>query len=52
MSAAKSVFRVAERKVVFENAAVNSPALGLVGSGTIGFDKSLDAKHCHYRRMR
>jgi hypothetical protein len=39
---AAGVFRVADRRVTFENAAVNSPALGLVGSGSIGFDKSLD----------
>lgn len=41
---AAGVFRIADRKVVFENVAVNSPALGLVGSGTIGFDKSLDLR--------
>jgi hypothetical protein len=33
-------------KVVLDNAAVSSPALGLIGSGTVGFaeDKSLDVR--------
>ena len=39
---AAGVFTVADRTVAFRNAAVNSPALGLIGSGTIGFDQSLD----------
>lgn len=41
---AAGVFRIADRNVQLENAAVNSPALGLIGSGTVGFDKSLDLR--------
>jgi hypothetical protein len=41
---AAGVFRVANRSVLLDNAAVNSPALGLIGSGTVGFDKSLDLR--------
>jgi hypothetical protein len=41
---AAGVFRIAERRVHIENAAVTSPALGLIGSGTVGFDKSLDLR--------
>jgi hypothetical protein len=37
-------FRIANRSVLIENAALTSPALGLVGSGTVGFDKSLDLR--------
>ena len=35
-------FEVADRVVTLDNAAVCAPALGLLGSGTIGFDKQLD----------
>ena len=37
-------FDVRDRKVMLTNAAVQSPALGLVGSGVIGFDKSIELK--------
>ena len=39
---AAGVVHIAHRVVRLENAAINSPLLGLQGSGTIGFDKSLD----------
>jgi hypothetical protein len=41
---AAGVFRIADRAVHLQNGAVSSPALGLIGSGRIGFDKSLDLK--------
>jgi hypothetical protein len=43
---AAGTFRLESGKVVFDNAAVSSPALGLIGSGTVGFaeDKSLDLR--------
>lgn len=37
-------FDVKDRQINLTNAAVQSPALGLVGSGRIGFDQSLDLK--------
>jgi len=39
---AAAVIHVGQRKIYLQNAAVNSPLLGLQGSGTIGFDRSLD----------
>lgn len=39
---AAGVVHIAHQIVRLENAAINSPLLGLQGSGTIGFDKSLD----------
>lgn len=39
---AAGVIHIAENKITFDNAAINSPFLGLQGHGTIGFDKSLD----------
>jgi hypothetical protein len=39
---AAGVFEVADRRVLLRSAAVSSPALGVQGSGTIGFDKQLD----------
>jgi hypothetical protein len=43
---AAGTFRFEAGKVVLENAAVSSPALGLIGSGSVGFaeDKSLDLR--------
>jgi hypothetical protein len=43
---AAGTFRFERGNVVFENAAVSSPALGLIGSGTVGFadDKTLDLR--------
>jgi hypothetical protein len=41
---AAGVFRVSDRTITLEEAAINSSALGLVGSGTIGFDKSIDLR--------
>jgi hypothetical protein len=43
---AAGTFHFESGKVVLENAAVSSPALGLIGSGTAGFaeDKSLDLR--------
>ncbi len=37
-------FEIARRTLVLRNAVVSSPALGLLGSGKIGFDKTLDLK--------
>jgi hypothetical protein len=37
-------FEVKDRQINLTKAAVQSPALGLVGSGSIGFDQSLDLK--------
>ena len=39
---AAGMFEVAGARVLLRNAAVSSPALGVQGSGTIGFDKTLD----------
>lgn len=39
---AAGVFNVANETITLKDFAVNSPAMGLQGSGTIGFDKSLD----------
>lgn len=39
---AAAVIHVARRVIELQNAAVNSPVLGLQGIGKIGFDKSLD----------
>jgi uncharacterized protein involved in outer membrane biogenesis len=39
---AAGVFEVADRRILLRKAAVCSPALGVEGSGTIGFDKRLD----------
>ena len=41
---AAGVFRLANRSVFIDNAAVTSPALGLIGSGTVGFDRALDLR--------
>ena len=37
-------FQVKDRRINLSNAAVESPALGLVGSGSIGFNQGLDLK--------
>ena len=39
---AAGIVHIEKRKVYLQSAAINSPLLGLLGSGTIGFDKSLD----------
>jgi uncharacterized protein involved in outer membrane biogenesis len=39
---AAGAFEVADRRILLRQAAVSSPALGVQGSGTIGFDKQLD----------
>ena len=39
---AAALVHVADEKVTFQDALVAAPAIGLQGSGTIGFDKSLD----------
>jgi hypothetical protein len=39
---AAGVFSIANETITLKNVAVNSPAIGLQGSGTIGFDKSLN----------
>jgi uncharacterized protein involved in outer membrane biogenesis len=39
---AAGVFEVADRRILLRQAAVSSPALGVQGSGAIGFDKQLD----------
>lgn len=41
---AAGVFRIADRRVHLDNAAVTSPALGVIGSGSVGFDQSLDLR--------
>ena len=41
---AAAVFSIADSKVTIHNAAINSPSVGIEGSGTIGFDKQLDLK--------
>jgi hypothetical protein len=41
---AAGVFRIAGRSVVLDNAAISSPALGLIGSGMVGFDKTVDLR--------
>lgn len=43
-SEAAAVFQVADARVHLNRAALYSPALGLEGSGTIGFDGELDLK--------
>jgi len=39
---AAAVFHIANRVITLEQAAVNSPSLGIQGTGTITFDKQLD----------
>jgi hypothetical protein len=39
---AAAVFHIANRVITLDQAAVNSPALGIQGTGTITFDKQLD----------
>lgn len=39
---AAGIFSIANETITLKNVAVNSPALGLQSSGTIGFDKSLN----------
>ncbi len=39
---AAGVFSIAEQQITLKNAAVSAPAIGLQGSGKIGFDKKLD----------
>jgi hypothetical protein len=41
---AAGVFHIADGTIVLDNAAVNSPALGLAGSGTVSFNRELDLK--------
>ena len=39
---AAGLFEVADQKIMLRRAAVSSPALGVQGSGAVGFDKRLD----------
>ncbi len=39
---AAGLFSIADETITLKDVAINSPALGLQGSGTIGFDKSLN----------
>jgi hypothetical protein len=39
---AAGVFHIANQMITLDSAAINSPLMGLQGSGTIGFDKSID----------
>jgi hypothetical protein len=39
---AAGLFTIANRRVTFEKIAISSPALGFEGTGSIGFDRSLD----------
>lgn len=41
-SEAAAIFAIKDRRIELKNAAINSPLLGLQGSGTITFDKQLD----------